>query len=66
MVSQLISTATGPGATTLFGLPADTDVRWRLAHGDWKGAWQTTRTGPLPEGIPRSSSTTSRRRIATA
>lgn len=38
----------GTGAVTLFGLHADTDVRWRLAD----GAWQTTRTGPLPAGLP--------------
>lgn len=44
--------ATGDGRATLYGIPADTDVRWRLAHGDWHGEWATTRTGPLPDDIP--------------
>ncbi len=44
--------ATGAGSATLYGLRADTDVRWRLARGDWRGDWQTTRTGALPTGIP--------------
>lgn len=43
-----VHTAAGDGAATLYGLHADADVRWRLDH----GTWQTSRTGPLPPGIP--------------